>query len=266
MAETEQGRKKQTNVRLSPKTQEEISAMCSELNMTQAQLVEFMVETTKLKLKKEVLPNRLLEIENFEQLCKDVINAYVNSLDLYEKAESRIKEQFAKSLASKDKIIENQQEEIYKLKESKKEEDNKAKGLIKTCADAVKRADEATKLSNMAENLCAEKDRTIDAISEKLKNVEALLDQSAKETEKMRGDMQKQADDFSSQLDDAKKTANTAIKNCEEKDLKIEDLRKKLAEVSELTKNIDRFKAQIENDQEKIQELTAQIEEARHHA
>ena len=252
--------------RLPADKKNDFTKTCSEVGTTQADAFDQMFEVWKRELGKKTLLNRRAEIEIFEKLCKDILSKYTYSLEVYEKTESRIEEQFANSLYRKDRMIEELQNECIKLRESKEEEDKKAKGLIKTCADAVKRANEAKKLSDIAESLCAEKDRTIASLNEKLEKANGLLDQATKEAETLRSDMQRKDDDFTSRLDDAKTTADTALKMCEEKNSEIGNLRKELTEAVEAAKRVDELKSQIEIDKDRIRGLTKQIEDARHKA
>ena len=80
------------------------------------------------------------------------MSAYMNSLEINNNAEDRIKEQFSTALESKDKTIQDLQAQIMRLKDEKDAAEQMATGAAETAAQSMKETAAATE---RAESACS---------------------------------------------------------------------------------------------------------------
>ena len=104
---------KQVNFRIDPDSAEAFRQFCTTHGMNQAQGFDHLMQVLELNNAKAATPGRLVEIENFERLCKELLSAYINSIELSNNAEARVLEQFQSDLKRKDRTI----DELRCLKE-----------------------------------------------------------------------------------------------------------------------------------------------------
>lgn len=106
---------RQASFRLNAEDTERFKAFCDESEMTAAQGFSVLMEIMELDRAGKTLPARKTEIENFEQLTKSMVSAYLHSLELNENAENRIKEQFLAQLDSQTRTISDYQDQVSSL-------------------------------------------------------------------------------------------------------------------------------------------------------
>lgn len=106
---------KQASFRLNSEDTERFKAFCEESEMTAAQGFAVLMEIMELDRAGKALPARKTEIENFEQLTKSIVTAYLHSLELNENAENRIREQFVMQLESQTRTITDYQDQVSAL-------------------------------------------------------------------------------------------------------------------------------------------------------
>lgn len=109
------GEIKQTNFRIDQDTATAFRKFCEENGMNQAQGFDHVMQIVELDRAKDAIPGRTTEIEGFEKSIKDIMAAYLNSLEINSAAEARIREQFASDLDRKDKTIDELREKIEQL-------------------------------------------------------------------------------------------------------------------------------------------------------
>ena len=127
-------------------------------------VLKMLISTYELEMAKEVIPERKTEISNFQMKAKEMVDAFLFSVQLNEDAEKRIRAEFADRLETQTKTIANYQEQIEVLKGEKKalaEAAAEAKGL-QADLDAV--TEQARHDRNDAADRLAEKDRLISAL------------------------------------------------------------------------------------------------------
>lgn len=167
------GEVKQTNFRVDQETADKFRQFCMDAGMNQAQGFDHIMEVLEMDRAKEAISGRATEIEEFETHIKAVMSAYMNSLEINNNAEERVREQFSAALESKDKTIQDLQEQVARLKDEKSAAEQMATGAAENAAQAMKEAAAATEKAESASQLVAEKDRTIGTLAEKLAIAEA---------------------------------------------------------------------------------------------
>ena len=114
------GEIKQTNFRVDQERADAFRAYCEANGINQAVGFERMLEALEMQNAKAAIPSRETEISEFERALRYLQAAYLNSLELNEQAEARIREEFARQLDTKDRTITDYQDQIAALKEEKK--------------------------------------------------------------------------------------------------------------------------------------------------
>lgn len=114
------GEIKQANFRVDEEKAAAFRSYCEQQGINQATGFERMLEALELQQAKQAIPARETEISEFERCLRHLQGAYLNSLELNEQAEARIRDEFARQLDTKDRTIADYQDQIAALKEEKK--------------------------------------------------------------------------------------------------------------------------------------------------
>lgn len=170
---------KQASFRLNAEDTERFKAFCEEGDLTAAQGFAVLMEILELDRAGKALPARKTEIENFEQLTKSMVSAYLHSLELNENAENRVREQFAMQLESNARTINDYQEQVSALQLQLEEAVNFAESyrtdMMMAQENAVKAENNSEKIEKEfivykadREKQLSDKDNIIAMLSEKL--------------------------------------------------------------------------------------------------
>ena len=100
-----------------------IRQFCTSHGMNQAQGFDHLMQILELNNAKAATPGRIVEIENFERLLKEILSAYINSIELSSNAELRVQEHFLSDLKRKDQTIDELREKIKLMETEKKDSD-----------------------------------------------------------------------------------------------------------------------------------------------
>lgn len=153
------GEIKQTNFRVDQETADAFRSFCTEHGMNQAQGFAHIMQVVELNRAKAAVPGRATEIERFEKLTKDILTAYLNSVELGNTAEQRAREDFSLDLDQKDRQIHELQRKLDDLKRENKsayavwKENEKEK----VAAEEKQKAAEAA--AESAKQMAADKER-----------------------------------------------------------------------------------------------------------
>ena len=124
---------------------------------TQAEGFKNLVALMELDNAKEQLSDRAKEIDTFRDTVNKLIGFYINSLEVNQVAEDRIREEVKKELSTKDNTIRNLQEQLQEQK--KKIEKIKA---------------ESKEISNNNKTLASEKEKAFEDIKAKKRKMKHL--------------------------------------------------------------------------------------------
>ena len=113
----------QVNFRIDPDSAEAFRQFCTSHGMNQAQGFDHLMQILELNNAKAATPGRIVEIENFERLLKEILSAYINSIELSSNAELRVQEHFRSDLKRKDQTIDELREKIKLMETEKKNSD-----------------------------------------------------------------------------------------------------------------------------------------------
>ena len=257
---------RQTNFRVDQDTADKFREFCAAAGMNQAQGFDHVMQVLELDRAKEAVPSRATEIEEYEMHVKAIMSAYMNSLEINNNAEDRIKEQFSTALESKDKTIQDLQAQIMRLKDEKDAAEQMATGAAETAAQSMKETAAATERAESVSQLVAEKDRTIGTLAEKLAAAEAksegydALEQEKKESQEQIRTLQitieEQKKDHAVEIKDLQRDMERKLSDAR-KDAELEVVNK----VAEKERELNVKMLQLERENAKLQAKIEILEE-----
>ena len=163
---------KQTNFRINQETADVFRKFCEDNGMNQAQGFDHIMQVVELDRAKTAAPARLTEIEGFEKSVKDIMAAYLHSIEINQNAEGRIREQFASDLDRKDKTIDDLRAKTEQLQAEKDAAEAVAAEAVKAKDQAEKDAAAAEKVRIAAEKTAEDKQTIADTLAAKLAEAE----------------------------------------------------------------------------------------------
>ena len=166
------GEVKQTNFRIDQETADAFRKFCEANGMNQAQGFDHIMQIVEMDRAKAAAPTRITEIEGFEKSVKDIMAAYLYSIEINQNAESRIREQFASDLDRKDKTIDDLRAKADQLQAEKDAAEAVAAEAVKAKEQAEKDAAAAEKVRIAAEKTAEDKQTIADTLAAKLAEAE----------------------------------------------------------------------------------------------
>lgn len=166
------GEVKQTNFRIDQETADAFRKFCEDNGMNQAQGFDHIMQVVEMDRAKAAAPGRITEIESFEKSVKDIMAAYLYSIEVNQNAESRIREQFASDLDRKDKTIDELRQKNEQLQAEKDAAETTAAEAVKAKDQAEKDAAAAEKVRIAAEKTAEDKQTIADTLAAKLAEAE----------------------------------------------------------------------------------------------
>lgn len=170
------GEVKQTNFRINQETADAFRKFCEDNGMNQAQGFDHVMQVVELDRAKAAVPTRITEIEGFEKSVKEIMGAYLHSIEINQNAEGRIREQFASSLDRKDKTIDELREKVEQL-QAEKEAAYAARDVAeKAQATAEEREKNAAEQMDAAKKTAADQERINAMLTAQLADATEKLD------------------------------------------------------------------------------------------
>lgn len=167
---------KQTNFRIDQDTADAFRRFCEENGMNQAQGFDHIMQVVELDKAKVATPGRATEIEGFEKSIKDIMAAYLNSIEINNNAEARIREQFASALDRKDKTIDELRAKVEELQVAKTIAEAAQTEAEKAQATAEEREKNATEQMDAAKKTAADQERINAMLTVQLADATGKLD------------------------------------------------------------------------------------------
>lgn len=204
------GEVKQTNFRIDQDTAAAFRKFCEDNGMNQAQGFDHVMQVVELDKAKTVAPGRATEIETFEKSIKDIMAAYLNSLEINAAAEARIREQFAADLTRKDRTIDELREKVEQLQSEKE-----AAETVRTVAESREKA--AIAQMESAQRTAADQERINSMLTLQLTEATEKLDGALEAAEKCRkleadaAELRTRLADMERALENEKKTAESRL-------------------------------------------------------
>lgn len=159
---------KQTNFRISTESADVFRTFCEQNGMNQAQGFDHIIQILEINNAKVQIPDRSTEIEEFERNAKALLSAFLNSLELAQNSELRIKEEFQTMLLSKDKQILDLQEKLKTTEELAENAKTVAKEYENAAIVAEKRLQDALENEKKARASLKDKEEINAMLTQKL--------------------------------------------------------------------------------------------------
>lgn len=156
----EDNKTKVSTLRVNLNDEEAFKQYLKDNGYTQAEGFKNLVALMELDNAKKQLNDRAKEIDTFRDTVNKLINFYVNSLEVNQVAEERIREDLNKELVTKDKTISSLQEQLNKQIET---------------IDKLKITDE--EISKVNRNLVSDKEKALKEIETLTSNNKTLQEQ-----------------------------------------------------------------------------------------
>lgn len=253
---------KATSFRVSEEDIAKFKEFAEEQGYNQAEAFKSIMQTVEMAKAKNMIKDRAKEIEVFQDTINNLMSMFLNSLNVNQTSEERIREELSKELQTKDNTISNLQEQLENLKATNIEEKKRSDELLECVED---RSEDIGKLQNDKKDMQKNIDKlnsNNDLLQEQLKeykqykddykNLNTKLEQLKTEAEELKENNQKLINE--NELLSNKITANTDMitfyKN----------------EISSKDRDIDNYKRDIkELDNKyntKLEEIKAENEKA----
>jgi len=88
---------------------------------TQAEAFKAIMQTVEMAKAKNLIKDRAKEVETFQNTINELMGYFLNSLNVNQNSEERIREELSKELITKDNTINTMYDQLQKLKEEKTE-------------------------------------------------------------------------------------------------------------------------------------------------
>ncbi len=125
---------------------------------TQAEGFKAMMQSVEMAQAKETIKDRAKEIETFQNTINELMGYFLNSLNVNQNSEERIREELSKELSTKDNTISTMFEQVQELKIDKINSDNNIK-------DINNKNKELQEQLQKANNEIVEKNKSIDKLN-----------------------------------------------------------------------------------------------------
>ena len=259
----EENKTKTSTLRINAGDEESFKQYLKDNGYTQAEGFKNLVALMELDNAKEQLSDRAKEIDTFRDTVNKLIGFYINSLEVNQVAEERIREEVKKELSTKDNTIRNLQEQLQEQKEKIEEikaeskeisKDNKALASEKEKAfEDIKAKEKENETLAGNNKMLQEQVITLNSIITEYKDLKDLNIKLEAENKELKGTHQKFKTELE-QLNNKLINADDMLKFYKEQVAELKE------EVKEFNKNIsdreNNYKAEIKAVEEKnIKEL-----------
>lgn len=200
-----------------------INAWAEQEGLRNADVLPALLNLVELADERKGLAGRSDEIDNFQNLLRQIETAYIASLNLAGNAEERIRSEFADEMASHTQTVIDLQEQVRKEKEAAAAAtEERDKALARADADTA-RTEQAEKRVKELEQSLTNKEKLNAVLSEKaseLKEKIAILDADlaeAKQSKKRAEQAERRAEDLRKELERQAEQSKTATEAAYEK-------------------------------------------------
>lgn len=118
------------------------------------------------------LPEHKASIEKFEQCATNMIQMFTDALQTNHDLRESVLQEFSATMDSKDKVIQNLQDQMAELKAAKENAEKTATASAQAAGQALKDLAAAEERAESSSQLAAEKEKTISTLAEKLSSAE----------------------------------------------------------------------------------------------
>lgn len=172
---------KQATFRLNDEDINAFREMTDKSGMNQAEMFESLLNAFEMAKAKNQLADRGKEIDTFQTTVNTLVNMFLNSLEINQTSEERIREVLSLELNTKDNTIKDLQEQKQKLKEEvaalRESLDTKAK-IAKVAENELEKLSKETEaLADKLNKDISEKADTINSLQSQLQTLNGIIDE-----------------------------------------------------------------------------------------
>ena len=251
---------KQVNFRIDPDSAEAFRLFCTTHGMNQAQGFDHLIQVLELNNAKAATPGRAVEIENFERLLKEILSAYIGSIELSSNAEARVLERFQSDLKRKDKTIDELREKIETI--AGKEEQVRTKEQAQHAISQLESAKKATADQEEINRILQEQNQQLQEKASRYDSLKKSDDANKEENTKLQLRIRELEQILSHEtalrtdLENTSKQASGRIRELESQQIEcriqISDLQRQLADKdSDIENRLKQAKMQADLEQER---------------
>ena len=238
---------KATSFRVNEEDIAKFKEFAEENGYNQAEAFKSIIQTLEMAKAKNIIKDRAKEIEVFQDTINNLMSMFLNSLNVNQTSEERIRDELIKELQTKDNTISNLQEQLKDIKT----ENNNLKEINRDKDSIIKQSEEEVKRVN-SDN--ADKQKNID----KLNSNNDLLQEQLQEYRKYKDnyiELEIQLKQLRAEHEEIKSDNNKLINKIDLLNNKIvtdtDMLEFYKTNTSELKVNIEGYKADIKTLEEK---------------
>ena len=250
---------KQTNFRVNEDTADAFRKFCAEQGISQAQGFDHAMDVLKLDQAKGIVPERKIEIEDFEMYVKKILEAYLKSLEINANAEKRAKEQFAGELSRREHDVDELRNRVDQLQAEKDAAEAAAASAVTAKEAAEKKEKDAAYQIDALKKSAAEKDRIVCILNSRLSEKEQMLVEYANMVA-IKQEHEKKIQELEQELGDMKKDRANEIATLK-KDAEMEQERAITAKERELSVKVQEAELKAARLAGKLEMLEARIKE-----
>lgn len=224
---------KATSFRISETAIDKFKEFATEVNMTQREFFDSLINIYELESSKKTISKRGKEIEEFQQHAQRMVSIFLNSLELNQNAESIIEEKYRELLKKKSTALDSIQAQLEKkknisniLNENKKTMEIELESLTKTNKQLEKINQNNMDLINQYK----EKTSSLTKLVEDYKNYKVTI-------EKIQKSLNQKTEIAENQIHEIK-NLNFKIENCEKQ---TEFYKKQISELKEEIKDCKNY-------------------------
>lgn len=123
---------KPTSFRISEDTAGKFKKLANDLNFTQADFFDSLINTYELETAKGLLGDRKKEVEEFRNHAQRLIAIYLNALEINKNTEEKIREKFVDKLQKKEEFLSSLQDQVKQLKDNLIDNEQQKENAIKS--------------------------------------------------------------------------------------------------------------------------------------
>ncbi len=172
---------KTISIKADDKTYERFIAISNVEFGDQGQCLASLINTYEIEKSKKIIPDRKLEIENFQAYINKLMEMFIMSLELNKDTQNKVRGEFDSLLKSKDLNISSLHEEIKNLTTRRKDLVDQMSLLEKKNQNIEKEISESTKIIEDYEKSIKSKDMLINNLKAKLEETKSAIESHKKD-------------------------------------------------------------------------------------
>ena len=258
------GEIKQANFRIDTEAADAFRQFCEEQGFNQAQGFDHLIQVLELNRAKAGIEGRLTEITTFEEYVKKIMDAYLNSLQIAQNTEERVREDFKNDIVLRDRALADNERKIMEKDEKIAQLTADTQVAEKTAKEAMQTAANAEKQAVSATQIAEEKGKINDMLSAKLAEADAKLNGynelklSEESLKKEISEMKHKNEMLQAELNHTKAQADDLMKQLQAADESLATAKESIADMKVQITSLNRDLEEEKRENERAKELAVE--------